>query len=144
MATVAETKERVQTYLTRHAPVSIDSDGDLSVSMGSARVFVRVREHPGGDATVVDCWSIVLAEAPVTADLYEFVATQSDGFIFGHLSLHVDDASNTGMVLLSHRLLGDYLDEDELMYAVGGLVGSADSIDDDLKNRFGGRRFNES
>lgn len=144
MATVAETKDRVQTYLTRHAPVSIDSDGDLSVSMGSARVFVRVREHPGGEATLVDCWAIALAEVPVTPDLYEFIATGSDSFIFGHLSLAVDDASNTGMVFLSHRLLGDYLDEDELMYVVGGLVSSADDIDDDLKDRFGGRRFHES
>ena len=44
-------------------------------------------------------------------------------------------------VTFSHNLLGDYLDAEELMYAVGGVASSADELDDELVAKFGGRTF---
>ena len=47
MPTVAETKERVQAYLTRQFDtVSVDADGDYSLAAGSTRVFVGVMQPP--------------------------------------------------------------------------------------------------
>jgi hypothetical protein len=40
-------------------------------------------------------------------------------------------------------LLGDYLDEAELAYAVAWLLGTANKADDELQSRFGGLRFHE-
>lgn len=144
MPTVAETKERVQAYLTRFGPVSIDSDGDLSLPAGSTRVFVRVREHPNGEATLVDVWAIILRKVEVTPALFEYIATNTDNWVFGHPALFVDDKTNTATVIMTHRLLGDYLDLDELMYVVGGVAGSSDEFDDELQATFGGQKFSDS
>lgn len=142
MANVSGVKERVQTFLTSVGPVQLDSDGDFSVPAGSTRVYVRVLEHPGGEATIVSVFSIVLRDVPLTPALYEYIAVEGD-YIFGHLKLSKADDGQTGVVMMGHRLLGDFLDKDELLYAVFGVAGTADEIDDSLKAKFGGRLFSE-
>jgi hypothetical protein len=139
MADVAATKERVQAYLTSVGPVQIDSDGDYSVARGSTRAFVRVLEHPNGEMTYVNVFALVLRDVPLTPALYEYVATEG-AYIFGHLELKKGD-DGKGLLIFSHRLLGDYLDQDELMYAVFGVSGTADELDDELQKMFGGSRF---
>ena len=47
------------------------------------------------------------------------------------------------MVALEHNLLGDYLDEAELVETVLLLANVADDVDDELKAEFGGERFHE-
>jgi hypothetical protein len=47
------------------------------------------------------------------------------------------------MIGYSHSLLGDYLDEEELGRAVGGMLFVADNLDDELEKQFGGSRFHE-
>jgi hypothetical protein len=42
---------------------------------------------------------------------------------------------------MSHTLLGDYLDEKELVAGLWSVLGAADSWDDELQPRFGGRRM---
>lgn len=140
MADVAATKERVQTYLTSVGPVQIDSDGDYSVARGSTRAFVRVLEHPNGEATFINVFALVLRDVPLTPALYEYVATKGGDYIFGHLELRKGD-DGKGYLVFSHTLLGDYLDQDELMYAVFGVSGTADDLDDELQTQFGGSRF---
>lgn len=46
-------------------------------------------------------------------------------------------------IFFTHSLLGDYLDEDELVRAVTGMLVVADEIDDELEKQFGGRRFHD-
>ena len=43
----------------------------------------------------------------------------------------------------SQRLLGDYLDEEELTHTVVAIAGTADILDDELQAKFGGKRFHE-
>jgi hypothetical protein len=44
-------------------------------------------------------------------------------------------------LLMSHTLLGDYLDEKELETAMWGVLGAADTWDDELQQKFGGKRW---
>lgn len=142
MSDVETVKQKVEAFLTSQGRVGLDSDGDYSLGAGSTRVFVRVGAHPNGKATTVFVMAPVLIGAPATPELYEYVAT-TDTYIFGRL---VAIKSQTGdvNVFFSHMLLGDYLDREELLYAVGGVASSADDMDEELQAKFGGKRFSET
>jgi len=143
MSDVAGVKERVQAFLTEDGPAQIDRDGDFVIGAGSTQVFIRVLPHPNEQATLVNVMAPVLRKVPVTAELYKYVATHSDNLWFGHLAMYVDENEEFANIVLTHTLLGDYLDKDELFYAAYGIAGSADEADDMLKELFGGERLIE-
>jgi hypothetical protein len=143
MSDVAGVKERVQTFLTSLGPVQIDSDGDYVLMAGSTRTYVRIVAHNNNEATIVSVFAPILYDVPLTPELYKYVALHANDYIFGHLSLREDDGGMTGRVTMTHKLLGDYLDKEELFYAAFGIAGVADEIDDEMKTLFGGRRLVE-
>ena len=131
-------REKVQRTLTsKLGSVRIDSDGEFVLENESALGFVRVFEWGDGQ-TVVKVWSPLLREVAMTADLYKWVATEGQNYYFGHARVISQDGQS-GMIVWEHDLLGDYLDEEELMAAVYGVAGTANEIDDDLKSKFGGK-----
>lgn len=138
MSDVEGVKERVQAFLASVGTVTIDRDGDFVVEAGSTRAFVTVRPHGNGEATVVVITAPVLLNVPLTPELYRHIAVNSSEYFFGHLMLIELEGKNTGLVLMRHTLLGDYLDKDELFYAVFGVASSADEVDDQLRAQFGG------
>lgn len=129
-------RQRVQSLLTANFEVQLHPNDEYSVVNGSTRVFITVNQV-GDSFCFVHLMAPVLIDAPVTAELYEYVAT-TDPFIFGRLLAKKED-DGTVTVLLTHSLLGDFLDEAELGYAVAGIAGSADELDDELVGKFGGR-----
>lgn len=135
-------RQKIQHLLLKHGRVELDQDGDYSVRFGSARVFVRVWDWGDGDV-VISLWAPVVIGATRSPELFEHVALTSDSFVFGHLGLDARD-DGTVDISLSHRILGNYLDEPELMHAVMALVRTADQLDDDLAARFGGRTFHRA
>jgi hypothetical protein len=143
MPDVASVKDRVQKFLMSEVPVRIDDDGDFVVQAGSTVAFVQVFEHSNGKATLVNILAPVLLDVPLSADLYQHVAVHADDYVFGHLSLDINPDGATGRIMMRHTLLGDYLDKDELLYATMGLAGVADTLDDELKASFGGRRLSD-
>ena len=46
-------------------------------------------------------------------------------------------------VYIEHTLLGDYLHEDELHTAVGAVLRTANSWDDELQQKFGSKRVSD-
>jgi hypothetical protein len=66
-----------------------------------------------------------------------------DDWHFGHLSLTENKDDNRLKLWLTHSLLGDYLDVEELKTAVAGMASNADRLDDELQARFGGDRYHE-
>jgi hypothetical protein len=142
-ADVATVRAKVQAILTERAMVSIDKDGDYSFEMGSTRVFVRVVAHPNGEATLISVFAPVLFNVPLSPEFFEFIARNTDALIFGHIILTEGQDARHGNLMVVHKLLGDYVDGDELLYAAYGVAGAADSFDDDLKAKFGGDRFSD-
>ena len=67
---------------------------------------------------------------------------QGGNYFFGHVTVQ-DDSNNPGklFLMMSHTLLGDYLDEGELSGALYAMLGTADRLDDELKGKFGGKRL---
>lgn len=141
MVNVELTRSKVQKFLTTMGPVSIDSDGDYSIRAGSARVFVRVSEHPNGESTLVRVFTQAVDGVRLTPELFEYVATDTST-VFGTLTVFKKQ-DGTGMLIMRETLLGDFLDEDELKYAVLGLVYATDDQDEQLAARFAGEVFHE-
>jgi len=136
-------RDRVQRYLTdAFGTVQVGQGGTFSLQAGSARVFVSCREWPDNDRRLVHLAAPVLQGCTASPELFEHIATRADDYLFGHLSADREQ-DGTINVWFTHTLLGDYLDPEELEYAVGGVGGTADQLDDELKARFGGRRFHE-
>jgi hypothetical protein len=135
-------KDKVQRYLADLiGGVELTADGRFTFQHGSARVFVTCTEWHG--ETLVTVTAPVLIECAASPELFEHIALAGDDYVFGHLfAQRADDG--TVAVLLTHRLLGDFLDPDELKHAVGGVVTSGDQVDDELKTRFGGKRFHDN
>jgi hypothetical protein len=139
MDAVAETRSKVQHYLTKNGRVEIDKDGDLTFQAGSSRVFVRVIDWGDGD-TVVSVWAVVAAEVPATPDLFQFIATTTDSYMLGHIGCRVGDGGRA-LITFNYRILGNVLDEEELLHAAIAVASTADKIDDEIVARFGGRTF---
>ncbi len=137
---VAAAREKVQRYLGENFDVvDTDSDENFSVRRGSSRIFVKVRTHDDTDWTWVTLEVPLLSKVDETPEVFEYVALHSDDFVFGHLS--AVRAENGLLIFFSHALLGDYLDETELVNAVDGMLTIADNMDDELGEMFGGDRF---
>ena len=143
MANTERVKAKVQEILSQSFNgVTLERSGDLSLRHGSSRAFVRVWAKEGAEATFVAVTVPLLFDVKSTPALYEYVALHADDYIFGHLSLYRNDNGNM-QVFLTHNLLGDYLDAEELAHAVAGMLGVADDIDDQLQAQFGGTKFHE-
>lgn len=118
--------------------VQLVRSGVFSVRHGSARAFIEVRTRES--FSWVRLTVPVLVKLTESPELLDFVA-HNDDYIFGHLYLEQWEEGAT--LMFAHSLLADYLDEAELGHALGGMISVADSLDDELKGRFGGSRFHE-
>ena len=133
-------KDKVQRYLTDLlGNVQIDRDGDFNFRQGSAHVFVRVAPL-GDERTFVAVWAQTNHEVPSSPELFKYIATGNQ-YRFGYLQCREEDGKVS--VAFTHRLLGDFLDPDELKMTVVLVAQSADEIDDEIMTKFGGRKFHE-
>ncbi len=72
--------------------------------------------------------------------MFEDFSTMNDRLLFGKI-YWTPDTEGTGAIVVEHNLLGETLDLDELKHAVVGLAITADNIDDQLQQRYGGKRW---
>lgn len=149
MANADQTMMKVQRILTGPMGLRISIQGNsISVSFTdvSTRVNVSVSDwgtnKDGDPASLVQLSCPILWEVDPTPALFEWVARQGGNYYFGHVSVQ-DDNSAPGklFLMMSHTLLGDYLDEEELSSAMYAMLGTADNLDDELKGKFGGKRL---
>ena len=141
-ADVAVVKEKVQTYLRELVGgFEVDKDGDYTFRHGSTRVFIDVDEW-AGDHVAVAITAMVAADTPASPELFEYVATEGNAYRMGTLRAGKQE-DGTVMTLLTHQLLGDFLDPDEFKLAVALLAEAADGADTEIVKRFGGRTFHE-
>mgnify|MGYP001256735168 CR=1 FL=1 len=148
MATVEQTMMKVQRLLTGPMGLKITLDGDnigirfqdLSTS-ANIRVQDWGRDHEGEPRTIVLITSLILRNVQPTPALFEWVARQGGSRWFGHVEVHNEPTGGLVYLLMSHSLLGDYLDEKELETALYGILSAADGWDDELQKQFGGKRW---
>jgi len=85
-----------------------------------------------------------LKSIPRSAELFEYAALHSDDYIFGHLSVRpMLDQPAEMRAKISHAILGDYLDAEELKVAFQCVISTADDLIPELKGKFGGKTMDE-
>lgn len=138
-----EVKDKVQRILSKNFDARLNSDG-FSITFGSSVVLVNIEDEPWqvGNKEIwkVRIIALVLRDVELSDELARKIATTD--LIFGALHF-ISEEDRTGIVAISHTLIGNTLDEDELGAAVACVGNAADNLDDDWQIRFGGLRLRE-
>jgi hypothetical protein len=139
MADLGMVKSKVQGFLAEWG-ASLYQDG-YKIDHESATLFIRVvqREDEPDGKVLIYLISPFLWDVTATPEVFKYVALHADDYRFGHLSAAVNPEGSLNLVM-SHTLLGDYLDQEELDAAVGALLISANDLDDELQKQFGGTK----
>jgi hypothetical protein len=133
-STIEELRTTIE-YFLREANIPYRDRGNrISVRRGSSAVFLKPVEW-AGQHTVVELLSPVLTGIDESPALLARLNELNMSLYFGKAYWH-----DRG-VWIAHNLLGDHIDRDELIAAVGVLGTVADKLDDELKSEFGGTRW---
>lgn len=139
--TVEQVKSKAQRILTDYyGSVRIDRDGDFVVTKGSAVAYIKVAQF-GDDSVVVQIKCPLVQDAPMSPELCRWVAVEGQQYWFGGCSLNPSADGATAWVYFKHSILGDDLDESELLRSVAAVVVSGDQLDNELQAKFGGTLF---
>lgn len=116
----------------------VDAFGNITFTHEDARVFVTVTGSPVGPQ--VGVFSVTNLDVPFTPELGHYLLTTNHTLGFGAFSY--DPAHQA--VWLRHTLLGSTLDLPELQTAVIAIATTAARLDHQIRDRFGGRTFQEA
>lgn len=116
------------------------TESGYRIFYGSTAVDVTIVDQQ--DRVLIHILAPVLFDVPNTPELAYWVAVEGQRMYFGSASLRPQD-DGLAHVYVEHTLLGDYLDEGELHTAVGAVLRTANSWDDELQQRFGGQRVSD-
>lgn len=131
----------IRSVLSRefHTP-EVSGDLELQLAAGSTVCRVAVAESERGQLLVY-VLAFILGDVPASASLYEYLALHSDDWVFGHLCAARDDRTDTVVVSIRHTLIGNHLNNDDLVETVRHLSLTANELDDVLRSQFGGTRW---
>jgi len=131
---VADTSAQVRDHLSSFDDVTVNDDGSATLLWGSARVDITV-EVFDEDQSVVQVKATCVTGATPSPDLYQHVATSSVDL--GHYTV-VPETGGTVGIVISHGLIGEFLNPAELRMTIVAVANEADTTDDALAARFGG------
>lgn len=109
----------------------------LALQEGSTFVYVRVAVI-GEHQACVEIFSYVVVEIEVTEELMCYLLTYNLKLVLGAFGLSIDDQGK-GTIVLTHTILGDTMDKEELYASVSAIARVADTLDDQIVKAFGGK-----
>lgn len=146
MATRQQITEHVEQILTNNfRDVEMYAAEGFTLRQGSARAFIEIEATDDSLAhapAFVRITVPLLQQVTETQELHRHIAFNAGSNRYGSLALRSDSEHGT-CIYFMHTLLGNYLDDDELGYAVSEMLAAADDLDDELQQKFGGKRFHE-
>lgn len=110
----------------------------FSVQIGSATVLVEIR-HTETLGEIIYIWAYVATEVEIRPDLLRFLLRQNYDFRFGGFSM-----ADEGDIRFHVTLLGNNCDANEFKLALTEVLESADHFDDQIVERWGGRRATDT
>jgi hypothetical protein len=148
MATMEQTMMKVQRILTGSLNLRVSVNKDtFSVQFQDSSTSVQLRvqdwgkDSEGEPRTLVLISSLILKGVKPAPALFEWVARNGGSRWFGHIEVLNHDEPDLVYLMMSHTLLGDYLDEKELETGLYAVLSAADGWDDELQQKFGGKRW---
>lgn len=138
MGNAGAVMERVRRLIVEAGLEARLLEDGFQIPYDSSAVNVTIIDQ--NERVLIQCYAPVLREVPPTPELYKWVATEGQNYYFGsYHAAEMDDG--TILLVFEHTLLGDYLDPEEFHSTVGALAGGANEMDEELQQRFGGKRF---
>ena len=113
------------------AGLSPDDDGDIPLAFDSAIVFVRVFNDP----PIIRVFSPVLVDVRTDLDVISAVNDLNRQFALTKWMVEA------GAVIAMVDLFGSPMVEQHVLHACGVVGDIANSVDEELQDRFGGRTF---
>jgi len=111
---------------------------DDTFTLQEGSTFVYVRTFPIGDKKAgVEVFSYVVVDVDVTERLMRYLLTYNLKLILGGFGLAIGE-NGKASVLLTHTILGDTMQRDELYASVSAIARVADDLDDQIVADFGG------
>ena len=141
--TVRDVRDKVQRILTRnHNNVRVDEDGDFMIRHNSANVWVEIQDGFGDEGVIVAIRCPMINKVSLTPELLRWVALEGHKFRIGTVCAYEDkDTPGTGSLFFEHNIIGDDIDESEVMGSVYPVAITGDQLDTELHSRFGGEMF---
>ena len=101
--------------------------------------FVYIRTFPIGEKkSGVEIFSYVVVDIDVTEEMMRYLLTYNLRLMLGAFGLSLGE-DGKGTVLLTHTILGDSMDREELYASVSAIARVADDLDDQIVATFGGK-----
>ncbi|HEX8090977.1 MAG TPA: YbjN domain-containing protein [Blastocatellia bacterium] len=131
--------EKTRDFLhTLFGEVNVKTMDDTFV-LQEGSTFVYTRTFPIGDKkSGVEIFSYVVVDVEVTEELMRYLLTYNLRLMLGAFGLSIGEGAK-GAVLLSHTVLGDSMDREELYASVTAIARVADDLDDHIVASFGGK-----
>lgn len=104
------------------------------VAVGSAQAQLMVLPWGSDDATITTR-SWVVTDVELTPDLMRFLLRKNNEVRFGAFGVDDDDD-----IFFEHTISGATCDKEEIEHSVKAVVSVADEFDDQIVERWGGRR----
>lgn len=113
-----------------------EMDDALMLQEGST--FIYLRAFPIGENKAgVEVFSYVAVDVDVTEDLMRFLLTYNLKLILGAFGMSIGE-NGKGTIVLTHTILGDTMERDELYGSVSAIARVSDDMDDQIVKMFGG------
>ena len=132
-----ETYEKVRPWINELFGVFAFERSDFpvfGVAIGSAYSTTGV--HPWGeDQSTICTRAYVVTDVERTPDLMEYLLQQNGLMRFGAFGM-----DENGDIFFEHTILGAACDKGELKASIMAVISVADSMDDEIMSRWGGRR----
>ncbi len=133
----------------------LDSDGDISFEFQSTKVWIDVvkMSRPDGvkvkefiaehrlPTTLVRIRAVLVADVPRSPALFQYVATDARRNL-GSINIVLDDEGTCDLFFM-YSLAGDDITAGELKHAVFIVATVANQLDDEVQQKFGGKRWTE-
>jgi hypothetical protein len=129
--------ERISPWMYELFGANVLTFGDeplFIINFGSAVASTRVMPWEEEDS-LITTRSYVVTDLEVTPDLTYYLLRENNGIRFGRFAL---DSEND--IVFEHSLVGSTCDQIELEYSVTTVTKLADSYDDVIVDRWGGKR----
>jgi len=112
----------------------VEDDSAFDMNYGSANIQISV-VPVGQDRSVVRIVSCLITDVEISGGLCRYLLELNAELPFGGFSLDED-----GAICISHTLVGQTLDKDEIAASVTSICEVADRYDDVIRDNYGGKR----
>lgn len=140
MTSGALVRDKIQRFIASAGLLTRMLENGWQIPYESTAVNIEIIEQE--DRTLVHLYVPLLHSLAPSPALFEWIATKGQDYFFGACH-YVTMDDGMGLLTMEQTLLGDYLDEEEFMSALGALATSGNDLDDELQGMFGGKKFSE-